>query len=135
MTVLVHREFKESAFRSEISARSRTMKGNFLHCPIPQIHISRHLLSQFNVMKMIIWLNSWHSCLKCLQQVKHEYSLVKNKLETLFKVSRRFCREIILFQSTIQILYLQALLFYMFTCSWSNSLLLPVAHFLHCEVK
>ncbi|KAG2695403.1 hypothetical protein I3843_07G012000 [Carya illinoinensis] len=28
-------------------------------------------------------------CLKCLQQVKLEYSLVKNKLETLFKIEKQ----------------------------------------------
>lgn len=28
-----------------------------------------------------------YRCLKCLQQVKQEYYLVKNKLETLFKVT------------------------------------------------
>ncbi|TXG65670.1 hypothetical protein EZV62_006945 [Acer yangbiense] len=28
-------------------------------------------------------------CQKCLQHVKHEYTLVKNKLETLFKVCRK----------------------------------------------
>ncbi|XP_042987517.1 histidine-containing phosphotransfer protein 1-like isoform X1 [Carya illinoinensis] len=31
----------------------------------------------------------WHRCLKCLQQVKLEYSLVKNKLETLFKIEKQ----------------------------------------------
>ncbi|XP_059312117.1 histidine-containing phosphotransfer protein 1-like [Lycium ferocissimum] len=29
-------------------------------------------------------------CLKCLQQVKNEYNLVKNKFETLFKLEKQF---------------------------------------------
>ncbi|KAF3667163.1 histidine-containing phosphotransfer protein 1 [Capsicum chacoense] len=29
-------------------------------------------------------------CLKCLQQVKNEYTLVKNKLEALFKLEKQF---------------------------------------------
>ncbi|KAK6804885.1 hypothetical protein RDI58_002669 [Solanum bulbocastanum] len=29
-------------------------------------------------------------CLKCLQQIKIEYTLVKNKLETLFKLEKQF---------------------------------------------
>ncbi|XP_028067288.1 histidine-containing phosphotransfer protein 1-like [Camellia sinensis] len=31
-------------------------------------------------------------CLESLQQVKHEYSLVKNKLETLFKLEQRLLK-------------------------------------------
>ncbi|KAJ9675502.1 hypothetical protein PVL29_024430 [Vitis rotundifolia] len=36
-------------------------------------------------------------CLKCLQQVKHEYSFVKKKLETLFKVRKTSYQIFLLF--------------------------------------
>lgn len=82
-----------------------------------------------NFMEMICILieeKPWHRCLKCLQQVKLEYSLVKSKLETLFKVRRRSCRELIWL---FQLLCLLASFFYLFACSLSNSLLLPVGQF------
>lgn len=53
--------------------------------------------------------NSIHRCLGCLQQVKHEYALVKNKLEALFNVSlhkTRFTSE----QKTAQNMGLKMLL-------------------------
>lgn len=47
--------------------------------------------SALYLVKVLMILNGkpWlFRCLKCLQQVKLEYTLVKNKLETLFKVSK-----------------------------------------------
>ncbi|PNX54625.1 dehydrogenase/reductase sdr family member 4-like protein, partial [Trifolium pratense] len=64
ITTLVHKEFMKPAFLFATFARNKMLK-----------------VVTYVYGKLIVF-----RCLKSLQQVKHEYSLVKSKLETLFKM-------------------------------------------------
>ncbi|KAJ8760696.1 hypothetical protein K2173_017724 [Erythroxylum novogranatense] len=56
-------------------------------------------------------------CQKCLQQVKHEYSLVKAKLETLFKVPKKWMDQED--DMNFLIIVLQVAEFFFHTCAFS----------------
>ncbi|MCD7453897.1 hypothetical protein HAX54_022603 [Datura stramonium] len=65
-------------------------------CCVHQLKGSSSSIGAQRVQRLCISFRNYcdernvEGCLKCLQQVKNEYTLVKSKLETLFKLEKQF---------------------------------------------
>lgn len=93
IAALEHSEFSESASSSETTAMRRMLKGEFLHNLYYEFtSYHRTIWPVWSIFLLLIKRSSFSRCLTCLQQVKHEYALVKSKLEALFNVSGHMTR-------------------------------------------